>query len=116
LLYANKSNRDYGQLLVLSLLQMVGASVLSVSIVYGVLLLAYCVLTLFTVLVFHLKTTSDMVLDQNQAAAPLGTRVPRSKVVNSRGHRWQFRLTAASVGAVCGGVAVLVFVLFPRTS
>src|SRR5690606_3214903 len=48
LLYTQKSNREYGQLLVLSLLQMVGASVVSVSMLYGLLLAAYSVLALLT--------------------------------------------------------------------
>ena len=57
LLYAHKSNREYGQLLVLSLMQMIGASVLSVSMVYGAMLVGYCALAVVTLLLFQLKWT-----------------------------------------------------------
>jgi transglutaminase-like putative cysteine protease len=116
MLYSDKSNREYAQLLVLSLLQMIGASALpgGVSMIFGVLLTIYCIMALFTVLLFQLKLASDQVHEANVESAPLGTFVSRPKPVTSRGHRWQFRMTAMTVGAICGAVAVVVFILMPR--
>jgi hypothetical protein len=115
-LYGKKSNREYGLILVLSLLQMVGASILSVSMIFGMLLGAYCLLSLFTVLLFQFKSTSDDVLEANEAAACKPAEARRPNPVVSRGHRWQFRLMALFIGAVCGGAALVIFILIPRTS
>ncbi len=115
LLYTRKSNREYGQLLVLSLLLMIGASVLSVSMIYGALLAAYCVLSLVTLLLFHLKSTSDHVLEQNRKAALIPEQVVRPKSVVGRRHKWHFRFTALGLGLICGAVAVAVFVVMPRS-
>ena len=115
LLYAKKTNREYGEILVLSLMQMIGASVLTVSMIFGVLLAAYCVLALFTLLLFHLKATSDLVLDANRISAPAHMDLPRPKAVVCRGHKWQFRGVAMVIGAGCCFVAVFVFLAIPRT-
>lgn len=116
MLYSDKSNREYAQLLVLSLLQMIGASALpgGLSMIFGALLAVYCVMSLFTVLLFQLKLASDQVHEANVAAAPRGVFVSRPKPVFSRGYRWQFRMMAVTVGAVCGAVAVVVFIVMPR--
>jgi transglutaminase-like putative cysteine protease len=114
MLYSRKSNRDYAMLLVLSLLQMIGASVVSEALLYAVLLGAYCLLALVTVLLFQLKATSDTVMELNQAAAPAGQTVARPKAVVTRGHRWQFRLTAAGLALSCTAVATAVFLFVPR--
>ena len=115
LLYAHKSNREYAQLLVLSLMQMVGASLLSVSMLYGVMLAVYCVVALITILLFHLKSTSDRVWEANRAAAPRRAKVMRPKPVVGRGHRWHFRFMSVAVGVICVTTAVAVFVVMPRT-
>lgn len=115
LLYAHKSNREYAQLLVLSLMQMVGASLLSVSMLYGVMLAVYCVIALITILLFHLKSTSDRVWEANRAAAPRRSKVMRPEPVVGRGYRWHFRFTSIAVGLVCVATAVAVFVVMPRT-
>ncbi len=115
-LYGKKSNREYGLILVLSLLQMVGASILSVSMIFGMLLAGYCVLSLFTVLLFQFKSTSDEITEANAAAAPPEHPTLRPNPVVSRGHRWQFRLIAVFIALVCGGTALVLFVLIPRTS
>lgn len=114
LLYAPKGNRDYAQLLVLSLMTMIGASILSVSMLYGVMLAAYCLLGLVTLLYFHLKVTWDHVTDATRAAAPAGQTVLPPKPLFGRGHQWHFRFQAAAIGFVCAAVAVAVFVATPR--
>ncbi len=113
-LYGQKTNREYALLLVLSLLQVVGASMISVSMLFGVILIAYCALALFTVLLFQLKMTADRVREWNRTATPRRKHTPRPKPVFGRGHRWQFRMTAVTIGLVCALVASVTFVLMPR--
>ncbi|MBB6430473.1 transglutaminase TgpA family protein [Algisphaera agarilytica] len=115
MLYAHKNDREYSQLLVLSLLQMIGASVLSVSMIYGIFLAIYCTLALATVLMFHLTSTADRVHQANLAAAPDGQAPPRPNTWAGPGARRQLRYFGLVIGLVCGLVASAVFVTMPRT-
>lgn len=114
LLYTDKSNREYGQLLVLSLMTMIGASILSISMIYGVLLAAYCILGLVTLLHFHFKATLDGVAETMKEAAPVGATVIPPKPTIGRGYAWHLRFAVLAVGFVCTSVAVAVFVATPR--
>src|SRR5262245_8688519 len=58
-LYEQRSNRDYAQLLVLSLLLMVAASINTASLLFGLMLIAYLFLSLYCCLLFHLKIEAD---------------------------------------------------------
>ncbi len=115
-MFARKSNRDYGQVLMLSLIQMIGASVLSVSIIYGLLLAIYCVLAVLTVLIFQLKSSRDRVHEENLASASDKRRVIRPKPVIGRGFHWHLRSAGAAVLVGCAAVAAAVFVLIPRSA
>ena len=114
LLYSSKTNREYAQILVLSMFQMISASVISTSMMFGLLLAGYCVVTLFTLLLFQLKTSRDLVHSHNQQAAPPGEPVSMPKPVVGRGHRWQLRLTAVVTGLLCAVIGAGVFVIMPR--
>src|SRR3954470_4549132 len=57
--WEQRANRDYGQLLVLSLLLMVAASINTSSLFFGLLLVAYLFLSLYCCLLFHLKVETD---------------------------------------------------------
>jgi hypothetical protein len=113
--FGRKGNREYGQLLILSLLQMIGASVLSVSIIYGALLGGYCILAMLTVLVFQLKSSRDRVYDANRKAAIDKKRVTQPKPVVGLGYRWQFRVAAMVFASICACIAIAVFILVPRS-
>lgn len=115
ILFGKKTNREYGQLLILSLLQMIGASILSVSILYGAMLACYCVLAMMTVLIFQLKSSRDRVFEANRRAAPDPKRATQPKPVVGRGYRWQLRSAAAMIAIVSAVTAIIVFVLVPRT-
>ena len=116
-LYGEKRNSEFAQLLVLSVLLMIAASALpgGVTMIFGLLLGAYCVMSLFTVLLFQLKLAADVVHDANRAAAPAGAVVSRPKPVFGRGVRWHLRGAAGLVGLGCGGVAVVIFIVTPRS-
>lgn len=115
LLYAKKTNRDYGMIMVLSLMQMIGASVITSTFLFALLLVGYCGLALVTLLLFQLKWTSDFVTEANQAASPRPTKSIRPKAVVGKGHRWHFRFLTTCIGLVCGFIAILVFMAMPRT-
>ncbi|MEM6394101.1 MAG: transglutaminaseTgpA domain-containing protein [Planctomycetota bacterium] len=117
ILYMRKTNREYAQLLVLSLLQMAVASVLpgGTSVVYGLLLGAYGLVGLMTVLLMHLKVSADQVEEARREAAPAGVDAGAMAVSMGRGHRWQLRGLAVVLAVVCVVVGVGVFVGTPRT-
>src|SRR3954468_21151069 len=58
-LWEQRANRDYAQLLVLSLLLMVAAAINTASLLFGLLLVGYLFLSLYCCLLFHLKVETD---------------------------------------------------------
>lgn len=115
MLYARKTDREYSQLLVLSLLQMIAASVLSVSMIYGIFLMVYCVVALATVLMFHLTAAADHVHQANLKAASDGPTPPRPAAVAGQISRRHLRWFGLIAGVVCGVVAAAIFTAMPRT-
>ncbi|MCE9591680.1 MAG: DUF3488 and DUF4129 domain-containing transglutaminase family protein [Planctomycetes bacterium] len=110
--YGRKTNREYGIVMVLSLLQVVGACMLSDSILSGVLLALYGLLMLFTVLLFQLKATGDQVRGANLAVSPGGA--PEVRPPFGRGCRGDLRLGGAAIGAMIAVAAACVFLFMPR--
>jgi transglutaminase-like putative cysteine protease len=110
-IWEQRANRDYAQLLVLSLLLMVAAAISTASLVFGLLLIAYLFLSLYCCLLFHLKVETD---EARQAMA-LPDRVSPSTLRHDQRHlpSSMRRLTGlVSVFAVV--CAVIVFLFFPR--
>src|SRR5439155_7540297 len=58
-LYEQRANRDYAQLIVLSLLLMVAAAINTASLLFGLMFIAYLFLSLYCCLLFHLKVESE---------------------------------------------------------
>lgn len=114
LLYTRKRNRDYVQLLLLSLMLMLAASVLNPSMIYSVLLAIYFALGIVTVLLLQLKAADDDVHRAQRAAAPAAAQFHRHPPAANATRRWQFHATAAVVGLICILVAAAVFVVTPR--
>ncbi len=110
--YEQRANRDYGQLLVLSLLMVIAASINTASLIFALLLTVYLFLSLYCCLLFHLKVESDGAkLAQSLPATRLsaaGMRQNQMKLSSS-----MRRLTALVAGASIT-VAVVVFIFFPR--
>jgi transglutaminase-like putative cysteine protease len=111
-LWEARANRDYAQLLILSLLLMVAASMNTASLWFGLLLVGYLFLSLYCCLLFHLKVETDAA----KAAMPL----PEEKI-SPASLRQDQRYLSASMRRLTGLVAtfamssaVLVFLLFPR--
>lgn len=113
-LFEVRGNRDYAQLLVLSVLLVVAAAINSASLLFGLVLIAHIFVALYGCLLFHLKLETD------QAKALLGVsedKVPPETLRQDQRYlgRSMRRLTVL-VSAASIVMAVLVFLFFPRGS
>ena len=115
LLYADKTNREYFQLLLLSVLLVTAASTLSMSLLFAMAMALYCLVALLSILFFQFKMTSDRVLAAHQRGAPAHVPVERVQPMVGRGHRWQLRAQGVFLALGCGLVGMLVFLMIPRT-
>lgn len=113
-LFEQRSNRDYAQVLVLSLLLVVAASISTPKLLFGVMLVIYLFLALYVCLLFHLKVETD------HARAALG--IPDSRLDPTTLRQDQrflgrsMRKLTGVVAAVAVFTAVAVFLFFPRGS
>jgi protein-glutamine gamma-glutamyltransferase len=111
-LWEQRGNRDFGQVLVLSVLLMVAASINTASLLFGLLLVAYLFIALYCCLLFHLKIETDAA----KAAMPLPEeKISEAALRQDQRHlaRSMRRLTGI-VSAVAIVMAVFVFIVFPR--
>ena len=113
-LWEQRANRDYAQLLILSLLLMVAAAINTASLLFGVLFVSYLFLSLYCCLLFHLKVETD--------SARVALALPEEKVGPERLRQDQ-RYLSRSMRRLTGFVslvsillAVAVFLFFPRGS
>lgn len=111
-LFEQRANRDYAQLLVLSLLLMVAAAISTASLVFGILFITYLFLSLYCCLLFHLKVETD------HARQAIG--VPEERL-NPATLRQDQRYLSRSMRRLTGLVstfavttAILTFLFFPR--
>ena len=111
-LYEQRANRDYAQLLVLSLLLVVAASINTASLLFGILLIVYLFLSLYCCLLFHLKVESD----HAKAAIALSEEKlnPASLRHDQRYLSRSMRKLTLFVSGTAIGMAILVFLFFPR--
>jgi len=111
-LFEQRANRDYGQLLVLSLLLMVAAAISTASLLFGILFIAYLFVSLHCCLLFHLKVEVDQARAlYRQPVDKVNPALLRQDLQDLP--RSMRRLTG--VIAVTGiTMAVVVFVFFPR--
>jgi len=113
-IWEQRANRDYAQLLVLSLLLMVSAAISTASLTFGLLFIGYLFLSLYCCLLFHLKVETD---EAKAAMAPAiahwGEGPLRQDQTNLAGSMRRF---TGLVAAYAMTSAVLVFLLFPRNA
>lgn len=113
-MYEQRGNRDYAQLLVLSLLLIVAAAISTASLGFGLLFVSYLFLSLYACLLFHLKVETD------HAKAAIG--VPQDKLnpmtlrQDQRYLPRSMRRLTMLVSLVSIAMAVLVFLFFPRNT
>jgi transglutaminase-like putative cysteine protease len=111
-LWEQRANRDFAQLLVLSLLLMVAAAISTYSLVFGIMFVVYLFLSLYCCLLFHLKVETD------HARQAIG--VPEERL-NPATLRQDQRYLSRSMRRLTGLVAsfavttsVITFLFFPR--
>jgi protein-glutamine gamma-glutamyltransferase len=111
-LYEQRANRDYAQLLVLSLLLMVASAISTASLLYGVLLIAYLFLSLYCCLLFHLKVETDaaksIIASADTPLSPETLRHDQKFLARS------MRRLTGLVSSVSLTSAIIVFLFFPR--
>ena len=111
-LWEQRGNRDYAQLLVLSLLLMVAAAISTASIVFGLMLVAFLFLSLYCCLLFHLKVETDAA--RESTAAPLARKPSPAIVRQDQRHLTQsMRKLTILVSGVSIVFAVAVFISLP---
>src|SRR3954470_19148473 len=112
-LWEQRANRDYAQLLVLSLLLMVAAAISTASLLFGVVLVAYLFLSLYCCLLFHLKVETDTAKELIEISEVSKDRkTPAGQPLLSKSMR---RLTIA-ISMFSLAIAVAVFLFFPRST
>jgi transglutaminase-like putative cysteine protease len=111
-LFEQRANRDYAQLLVLSLLLVVAASISTASLAFGVVLIGYLFLSLYCCLLFHLKVETDQAKELIEVPDTTKDRKGLAHPLLSRSMR---RLTWA-ISMFSLAVAVGVFLFFPRST
>jgi Ca2+/Na+ antiporter len=111
-LFEQRANRDFAQLLVLSLLLMVAAAISTASLLFGVLLVAYLFLSLYCCLLFHLKVETD---HAKQAIGVAEAKLNPATLRQDQTHlsRSMRRLTGF-VSAISIAMAIFIFLFFPR--
>jgi transglutaminase-like putative cysteine protease len=111
-LYEQRANRDYAQLIVLSLLLMVAAAINTSSLLFGVMFISYLFLSLYVCLLFHLKVESD---DARKAIAlPEIEPNPNTLRQDQRYLSSSMRRLTVLISVVAVAMAVNVFLFFPR--
>jgi transglutaminase-like putative cysteine protease len=111
-LWEQRGNRDWAQLLVLSLLLMVAALMNTASLWFGLLLAAYLCLSLYCCLLFHLKVEADLAT----AAFPVSPDKlsPETLRQDQRFLGKSMRRLTVAIAGVGIVFAVGIFVIFPR--
>ena len=111
-LYEQRANRDYAQLIVLSLLLIVAASISTAKLSFGTLLVAYLFLALYVCLLFHLKVETD---HAKQAIGISEDRInPTTLRQDQRYLARSMRRFTGFVSVIAVAMAVFVFLFFPR--
>ena len=111
-LYEQRANRDYAQLIILSLLLMVAAAINTASLAFGVMFIGYLFLSLYVCLLFHLKVESE---DARKAIAlPDLEPNPNTLRQDQRYLSSSMRRLTGLISAVAVVMAIVVFLFFPR--
>src|SRR5829696_5374233 len=111
-LYEQRANRDYAQLIILSLLLMVAAAINTASLAFGVMFIGYLFLSLYVCLLFHLKVESEEA--RKAIALPEAEPNPATLRQDQNYLSSSMRRLTGLISAVAVVMAVIVFLFFPR--
>jgi hypothetical protein len=114
--WEQRANRDYAQLLILSLLLMVAAAISTASLLFGLLFVSYLVASLYCCLLFHLKVETDEArAAQLPTTAAAAVAVAAPAVDDQHGGLpGSMRRLTGLIAAYAMVAAVVVFLFFPR--
>ncbi|XAL98763.1 DUF3488 and transglutaminase-like domain-containing protein [Phycisphaeraceae bacterium D3-23] len=119
ILFGKRERREYAQLALLSPLQMISASVLpgGVTLIYGILLVVYCIVTLMTAVASQAKRAGDLVHDRQLrgAAGMEGDMPTQAEPTIGTHYRLQRRALMVVITVCCALVASAVFLVAPRS-
>ncbi len=110
-LFETKTNRDYGQIMILSLLLVLSGAILSTSPVFAMVLLLYLAAGLYVSLIFHLQCETQRAMARHAGADLMMTAAGQQNVIAR-----DLRRLSVGIGLFLFLFACLVFVLFPRSS
>lgn len=114
-LYERRTPRDHAQLMSLSFLLMLIASLQTFELLFGLILLTYAVLGLYVLVLYQLYAAHEQVRQERQAAIPDGARVrPSTKPIIGRSPTGQFRALVLGLGMTGFMLSVVAFIAFPR--
>lgn len=111
-LYEQRANRDYAQLLILSLLLMVASAISTASLLFGILLIVYLFVSLYCCLLFHLKVDTEHA--RSAMALPDHPHSELTLRQDQRNLSKSMRRLTGLVSSVSVVTAVVVFLFFPR--
>ncbi|MGA2496557.1 MAG: DUF3488 and transglutaminase-like domain-containing protein [Tepidisphaeraceae bacterium] len=111
-LYEMRGSRDYAQLVVVSVLLMVAASVMTASFLFGLLFAIYLVLAFYCCLLLHLKVETDHA--RESFAIPAEKLSPLTLRQDQRFLLRSMRRVTALVAVFAAIAGAVVFVFFPR--
>ncbi|MCG3177716.1 MAG: hypothetical protein BIFFINMI_00035 [Phycisphaerae bacterium] len=113
--FETKRARDYGQLIVLSMLEIVIAAILSASLNFAVMLLAYMGLCVYTLLLFHFKREMELFeKGHGRQLAPTAAAMTDATGSLNALSRWRLWRVSLSTGTFALIVGAMLFVAFPR--
>ena len=110
--YEPPTNRDFAQLVVLSLLLMVAASISTASLLFGMLMIAYLFCALYCCLLFHLKVETDHA--KRALAVPPEQVNPSTLKHDQRYLASSMRRLTLLVAVISIATAIITFMFFPR--
>lgn len=114
-LYERRTPRDHAQLMLLSFLLMLIASLQTLELRFGLILMAYAVLGLYVLVLYQLYAAHDQVRNERQASIPEGARItPSTKPIIGRAPAMQFRALVVGLGAAGFVLSIVTFIAFPR--
>ncbi len=111
-LYEQRANRDWAQLIILSLLLMVAAAINTASLVFGIMFICYLFLSLYVCLLFHLKVESEGA--RKAIALPEIEPNPATLRQDQRYLSSSMRRLTVLISIVAVLMAVNIFLFFPR--
>jgi len=115
-LYERTAVSAHGSLLLLSLLQMISGCLTSADLAFGIVLVIYATVGIYTLLLYQLYASLERARAVRRAWGPsVAAQIPVIRPVAGRRLAMNFRYLVMTVGVSGVVLSALVFVIFPRS-